>query len=143
MSLVTSSPTVLICSSRCESAHYFAGGVWMERNSSRIAGLLRGNFRLSRWDERRAKIILRSTFWGNWRLNFLPREGREGGEVRRTGISCRNGGVNESSSRLHPITAWPAVGATSSENSPAIYGWVNCPANLRVPSGTKEIVCRP
>ena len=62
MSLVTSSPTVLICSSRCESAHYIAGGVWMERNSSRIAGLLRGNFRLSRWDERRAKIILRWTF---------------------------------------------------------------------------------
>jgi hypothetical protein len=24
--------------------------------------------------------------WGNWRLNFLSREGREGGEVRRTGI---------------------------------------------------------
>jgi hypothetical protein len=24
--------------------------------------------------------------WGNWRLEFLSREGREGGEVRRTGI---------------------------------------------------------
>ncbi len=24
--------------------------------------------------------------WGIWRLNFLSREGREGGEVRRTGI---------------------------------------------------------
>ena len=65
MSLVTSAPTVLICSSRCESAHYIAGGVWMERNSSRIAGLLRGNFRLSRWDERRAKIILHWTFGGS------------------------------------------------------------------------------
>jgi hypothetical protein len=65
MSLVTSAPTVLICSSRCESAHYIAGGVWMERNSSRIAGLLRGNFRLSRWDERRAKFILRWTFGGS------------------------------------------------------------------------------
>ena len=37
----------------------------MERNSSRIAGLLRGNFRLSRWDERRAKFILRWTFGGS------------------------------------------------------------------------------
>ena len=92
------------------------------------------NFRLSSWDERRAKIILRWTIGGsarvsragsgvapessldksvwetvfgatpktatgtvalpvakrrydnNWRLNFLSREGREGGEVRRTGI---------------------------------------------------------
>jgi hypothetical protein len=128
MSLVTSTPTVLICSSRCESAHYFAGGVWMERTHVRCYAV---NFRLARWDERRAKIILRWTFggsaralacgfqrprWkhradggppqgvrrgrrtrqpgaavlpfrdGNGRLNFLSREGREGGEVRRTGI---------------------------------------------------------
>jgi hypothetical protein len=35
MSLVTSTPTILIGSSRCESAHYFAGGVWMERTHVR------------------------------------------------------------------------------------------------------------
>jgi hypothetical protein len=27
---------------------------------------------------------------------------------------------------------WPA------DNSPAIYGWVNCPANLRVPAGRQR-----
>jgi len=58
MSLVTSSPTILIRSSRCESAHYFAGGVWMERTHVRCYAV---DFRLSQRDERRANIILRWT----------------------------------------------------------------------------------
>jgi hypothetical protein len=29
------------------------------------------------------------------------------------------------------------------ENSPAIYGWVHGSAESPVPSGTKEMVCRP
>jgi len=62
MSLVTSTPTVLICSSRCESDHCFAGGVWMERTHVRCYAV---NFRLSRGDERRAKIILRWTIGGS------------------------------------------------------------------------------
>jgi len=66
MSLVTSTPTVLICSSRCESAHYFAGGVWMERTHVRCYAV---NFRLSSWDERRANIILRWTIGGSARVS--------------------------------------------------------------------------
>jgi len=49
MSLVTSTPTVLICSSRCESAHYFAGGVWTERTHPALRDCYAGDFRLSRW----------------------------------------------------------------------------------------------
>jgi hypothetical protein len=43
--------------------------------------------------------------WGNWRLNFLSREGREGGEVRRTGIIVEP----------HRINSKAPSGATSSE----------------------------
>jgi hypothetical protein len=31
---------------------------------------------------------------GNWRLNFLSREGREGGEVRRTGLFVETQRIN-------------------------------------------------
>jgi len=36
--------------------------------------------------------------WGNWRLKFLSREGREGGEVRRTGICVDSQFQNHQSS---------------------------------------------
>jgi hypothetical protein len=35
------------------------------------------------------------------------------------------------------------VGDMGFENSPAIYGWVHGPAESPVPSGTKEMLCRP
>ena len=37
---------------------------------------------------------------------------------------------------------WSAIFA-SFENSPAIYGWVHGSGMFQVPSGTKELFCRP
>jgi hypothetical protein len=53
-------------SSRCESAHYFAGGVWMERTHVRCYAV---DFRLSRGDERRCQLQFGLDVWGNSRLN--------------------------------------------------------------------------
>jgi hypothetical protein len=74
----------------------------MERTHVRCYAV---NFRLSQLDERRCQNHFAMDVWGNWRLNFLSREGREGGEVRRTGIIVEP----------HRINSKAPSGATSSE----------------------------